>query len=366
MKFGEIDMNTTTSENPPQENKTDDVENTDEAEKLEILENELDEAIEENKEDEMLDEECENKRLEAWKDKSPEKKKEVIEDKKKELEEDLRKDVKIPEDVLREESELREYQGELRKAVTDFIREREDFLGGVHEHLDGNVDVSELSSMEQGEFRNILSDIRNVTQNTLDIEKIDYYLTEDYSSTEEGIEKGLLETHEDRLIAMERLEDILKQIGEFEKCLEDISDVEAAKEEVERMVSELEKIAKEKPDLFEKLKKAGIVVGIIMLALALGIGALNLIKAAGTLAAKVASNKIAIGTVGTVGTIGVATNAGTIASALVGGGVMLKMMAWLSKEENRDNLAKDLCGVGDFPKLYYALGGKKAKPSDSK
>ena len=359
MSFEFKPMNDNPNEQPSQENETDDVENTDEAEKLEILENELDEAIEENKEDEMLDEECENKRLEDWKDKSPEKKKEVIKDKKKELEKDLREDVKIPEDVLREESELREYQGKLRGAVTDFIKEREDFLGGVQEHLDGNVDVSELSSMEQGEFRNILSDIRNVTQNTLDIEKIDYCLTKDYSSTEGDIEKGLLETHEDRLIAMERLEDILKQIGEFEKCLEDISDVEAAKEEVEKMVSELEKIAKEKPDLFEKLKKAGIVAGIIMLALALGIGAFNLIKAAGALAAKVASNKIAIGT---LGTIGIATNAGTIASALVGGGVLLKMMAWLSDEKNRDKLVEGVFGA-KVPGIAYSFGGR---PSEKK
>jgi hypothetical protein len=40
-------------------------------------------------------------------------------------------------------------------------------------------------------------------------------------------------------------------------------------------------------------------------------------------------------------------------------------MSWLSKEDNRDNLVKGLCGT-DYPGWYYALGGERAKTSDKK
>jgi hypothetical protein len=254
---------------------------------------------------------------------------------------------------MEEMEKLQEYKERLEKANRNIIEEREDVLGGIDIQLDGNIDISELDLGDQEKFGKILRSIRNVTQNTLDVEKIDYYLNE-----EDG-EKGLLKTHENRLIAMEKLEYLLELIEEYEKCLEDISDIEGAKEEIQKMVNELVKIAEERPDLFEKLKKAGIVAGVIMLALAVGISAVHLIKAAGVFAAKIISSKTGITFIGggaiTVGAPGLV---GGAAGALVGGGALLKIMSWLSKEENRDNLAEYICGA----KIPFG----KSKASDKK
>ena len=372
MEFREPTMNTTNEQLPEEDrinNKPEDENrgNFNEQE-LEDLEIEVDEAIEEDKRDETSGEEYENERVVEWENKSPEKKKKAIEEKKsyfeENLEDDLKKDsenideLEVPEGIMEEIGKLQEYKEKLREVNKTFIEGREDALSGINSQTDGNIDISSLSSMEQGEFRNVLSGVKNVTQNTLDIEKIDYYLTKDNSLTEEGIEKGLLGTHEDRLIAMEKLEYILKQIGEFEKCLEEMSNMETAREDIEKMVKRMIEIADENPSLFEKLKDAGIIAGIIMLASAVGAaGVAKLIGIAGPLAAKIYSKKIAIGVVG-VGGFGVAANAGTIAGALVSGGVLLKIMSWLSSEKNRDGFAEWACGA----KIPFRL----SKQSESK
>lgn len=352
-------------------------EESNEAEKFEPLENKLDEAIQEDKKDEALDKEYENKRLAEWESKSPEEKRKTIEEKKSYFEENLenglRKDaesidgLEVPESIIQEINKLQEYQEKLREVNRTLTEEREDVLKGIDCQLDGNVDISNLDLGDQNEFGEILRSFKNVTQNTLDIEKIDYYLTEDYSSTKEGIEKGLLKTHEDRLIAMEKLEYILRQIEEFEKCLEKMGDTEAAKEDLERMVARMIEIANENPSLFEKLKDAGIVAGIIMLALAVGAAGvttlIGLLKGTAGAITTIASKKI---TLVAVGTLGIGANAGTIAGALVGGGILLKAISLLKDEKFRDDLAKSLCGVGGFPGWYKAFGGKEAGASDNK
>jgi hypothetical protein len=361
MEFNFDNMNNT-NEQPQQKDLSPDEEVIGEDE-LVNFEKEIDIAIEEDEESEELAEEYKNERLADWEGKSEGEKEDIIEKKKADFEENLENDLKesaesideleVPEDVMEEMEKLQEYKERLEKANRNIIEEREDVLGGIDIQLDGNIDISELDLGDQEKFGKILRSIRNVTQNTLDVEKIDYYLNE-----EDG-EKGLLKTHENRLIAMEKLEYLLELIEEYEKCLEDISDIEGAKEEIQKMVNELVKIAEERPDLFEKLKKAGIVAGVIMLALAVGISAVHLIKAAGVFAAKIISSKTGITFIGggaiTVGAPGLV---GGAAGALVGGGALLKIMSWLSKEENRDNLAEYICGA----KIPFG----KSKASDKK
>lgn len=322
------------------------------------LENEIDEAM---REDEEFSEEYENKRVAEWKEKPEKEKKETINEKRLNLEKNLKEDVEIPEDVLRETNKLQKYQEDLREKAAKSIEERGDLLERVYGQLNGDIDISKLGPKERAEFNNIFSVVKNVTQDTLNVEKIDYCL-----ETKKDNLGDLLNRHEDREIAMEKLEYTLEQCRELEEYLAKLESMtkeqqEAAKEDIQKMVDKMIEIAEKEPGLFEKLKEAGIIAGIIILASALGVAGVNVLigflKGAVGTVAKFGFKKIAVGTVGAF-TI---ANPGAVAGAIVGGGALFKIMSWLSNEKNRDNLAEWVCGGAKLPGYAHWASGKSSE-----
>ena len=352
MKFNPDIMNNMNKELlQPEDLSSEGVENLkDKSEKYEDLENKADIAIEE-------DEQFENKtegRLENWRNKSKEEKIKVVEEKRGKLEKDLGKNVETPKDVTR----LKEYQGELKKKNKEFIEEREDIVNKIQVQLDGSIDLSDLDLGNRSEFKNVLSSFRNVTKNTLEIEKADYYL--EAGENELG---DLLDTHEDREITMEILEKIMGQISDFEKYLEELENMtgeqlEAAEEEVRGLMDRLNDIYNKNPELFKKLLAAGVVIGVLILA-AVVLGPL----VAGTYewATALEIGNIAFGATKAffdcLGKRGAMT-----AGAVVGGSILFKALSWISDEKNRDSFAELLCGAKISGIAYWPNG----RPSDKK
>jgi len=305
------------------------------------------------------------KRVEDWKNKPEEERKEKIKNKKEKLEKDLEKNVELPEDTAGKMKELRKYQEELKIKNKAFIEEREDMLNKVQSQLDGGIDISSLDLGDRSEFKNVLSSFRNVTKNTLDIEKADYYL--EAGKDELG---DLLDTHEDREISMEILEKIMGQIGDFEKYLKDLEDMtaeqlEVAEGEVRGLMDKLNDIYNKNPELFKKLLAAGVVIGVLILAaVVLGPAAVALYEWASAIEAGNITfevTKVFFNYLGKGGAIAAGT-----AGAVVGGGVLFKIISYLSDEKRRDDFVKEACGVSGFPSWYKFLGGKEASASDNK
>ena len=353
MRFREPTMDNI-NENLPRESGDDNKE-LNEANEFEGLENEVDIAIEEDGEYENKT----DKRIKEWENKSDEEKVEVVKEKKIGLEKDLREDVKVPEDVMGEMGKLKDYQKELREKNREFIEEREDIMKKIQSQLDGGVDISNLDLGDRSEFKNVLSSFRNVTKNTLDIEKMDYYL--EAGENELG---DLLDTHEDREIAMESLEEIMGQIGKFEEYLKELESMtekqlEIAKEEVRGLLDKLNDIYKKNPELFKKLLAAGVVIGVLILAaVVLGPGAAGAFEWASTVGLEGISTGISGATGATKALLGCIGKGGAMTTgAIVGGGLFLKALSWISDGKNRDDLAKKLCGT-DLPWYAYLASGR--------
>jgi len=328
-------------------NKNENLENKPEGYK--DLENKVDVVIEE---DEQVGNKTEE-RLENWRNKPKEEKTEVVKKKKEKIGRDFKKNVEIPEDVIK----LKKYQEELKKKNKEFLKEREDMMKKIQDQLSGGVDLSNLDLGDRSEFKNVLSSFRNVTKNTLDIEKVDYYL--EAGENELG---DLLDTHENREISMEIWEKMIGQISDFEKYLEELENMtkeqlEAAEGEVRGLMDRLNDIYTKNPELFKKLLAAGVVIGVLILAyVVLGPIAAGLYEWA---------TALEIGSIGT-GAIkelfGYLGKGGAMtAGAVIGGGILGKAISWISNEENRDNLAELLCGAKISGVAYWPNGRPGAK-----
>ncbi|MCK5465959.1 hypothetical protein KAI56_00465 [Candidatus Parcubacteria bacterium] len=316
---------------------------------FEDLENKVDIAIEE---DEEFGSESE-KRVENWKNKSEEERTKIVKEKREKLERDLEKNVELPEDLTEKTKELRAYQKELKIKNRAFVEERGDIVSNIQSQLDGGIDISSLDLGDRSEFKNVLSSFRNVAKNTLEIEKADYYL-------EAGEDKlgDLLETHEDREISMEILEKIMGQIGDFEKYLKDLEDMtaeqlEVAEGEVKELLDKLNDIYKKNPDLFKKLLAAGAVIGVLILAaVVLGPAAVALYEWASVIELGSIAPGATKALFDCIGKGGAMT-----AGAVVGGGTLLKVFSWFSKEENRDKVAEGIFRA-KMPAIAYLFNGR--------
>lgn len=325
-----------------------------ETEEFKDLENKVDIAIEEDEEFESENE----KRVEDWKNKPEKERVKVVGDKKEKLEKDLKKNVELPEDMTEKMKKIKEYQKELKEKNRKFIEERGDMMNKVQSQLDSGINISSLDLGDRSEFKNVLSSFRNVAKNTLDIEKADYYL--EAGENELG---DLLDTHKDREISMEILEKIMGQIGEFEEYLKKLEDMtaeqlEIAEGEVRGLLDKLNDIWNKNPELFKKLLAAGAVIGVLILAAGvLGPAAVALYEWASV----IELGNIAPGA--TKAFFDIIGKGGAItAGATVGGGIFLKAIAWLSKEENRDKFAEGFLGA-KMPGIAYLFNGRPGAKS---
>lgn len=211
-----------------------------------------------------------NGRLENWNMKNVDEKKDVINNEKDNLADKLREKNKdnaqmtqrLNPEFFKKKEEIIKYQKELEESSRLMFEANKNSLAMIKGQLDGSIDTANLDIDSRGELERSLSAFSAIANNILDIERLDYI-----SSSLDNDLGGLPDSHEERKIQMEVLEERIQDIKKMEDYLKEYERLTEKQKELlkDELVSFIDRIKGNKK-LLRTLAKAGILVSIAVLA----------------------------------------------------------------------------------------------------
>ena len=283
------------------------------------------------------------KRIEDWeKEYSDEEKKEEIGNYKEKLKGELER-----EDLLAEGEDIKDRIEELRKETEEFAKKKAEAAKKIGDS------VSELEGFEQGQgqeqAREMIKDLAEHARNNLNVAKLKWVL-----EGEEPDFGDLMDTHKDREITIENLQEMADDLEKLNDYLEKFEAMsKEAKEEAREEMEEFLKWLKEHPEIIGILAAAGALKGIELFLTAMGMGIPPWLPVAIESAIPLA--------VGLIGLRHVLKNKeqrerlkefgkGALGGAL--GGILL-LGGWLLDEKNRDEAMEAISGT-KLPSWYHS------------
>jgi len=233
------------------------------------LKREIEEGMKEE-EQEYKDRIAERKN--EWEEKSEEEKKKEIKEYKEEIEKDPRM-IEVQEKMKSEAETMEEYIEKLRKETENIVKNRASAMAVIQEQLNRGVNIPELSGIDQinqKEARAALDEMSRIANNRLTNEKLNYLLQFENDFGD------LLNEHKNREITIEKFEEIVRMIENFEECLREFEEMgeeeqKEAREEIEGLIGWLKEIHRKNPELWKYLLATGLVAGTIVLASVFGV-----------------------------------------------------------------------------------------------
>lgn len=187
-----------------------------------------------------------------WESKTDEEKEEIIYGKKEEIEDGFRNDPEIA-GILGDGEMLKKYSEEIAKGLENVFNARMEATKNIKNGIGSleSADLSQFSPDDQKTARDTYGFAREVTQRGLNLERLKYLL--------EGKEE-LFKSHISRVSKIEDMEEILKEIDEFEKFMfqEGDDDREMLEAEARGFAERLEDMYRNSPDLLKKLIPFGV------------------------------------------------------------------------------------------------------------
>ena len=281
-----------------------------------------------------------DRRREEWKN-------ETDKDKKKEEIERYREGLKgDAEAILAEGESIEDCIKRLREDLTEFASKTAEAAGKLEGQTEG---------LGQEEAREAIRDLAKSTKNNLDVAKLNYLLIP---------EVDLLDKHKDKEITIENLEEMANDLENLENFLVEFEGKseekkKEAQEEALAFADLVIKLAKD-PRTLEILKVAGVIVGVLTILTALGLGGHALF--AGVAALGITTEQAAIGTALGAAAVGGylfsskeqrerAKEYGKIAAGgVIGAGIL--GLGWLLNEEKWDKFMKG-ASKENYPAWYH-------------
>lgn len=263
--------------------------------------------------------------IKEFKELDDEQKKERIEERRKKIDEMADKfGINLEEDIEEVEKELAEKSKE-------FTAMQEDLNAISVASLDSNA----REGLE--EMKNVLESVCGIYEKQLQIEYLQYIeeYEEDLKDPENS--KLLFESHAERNLLMNNWEMLIEGIRE---------DLDKTGQEEEETMRAWARWVKEHPKASLAILAALIVAGIAIATLFTP-EIIATLPAIPGIPEGLLKEGVAVG----------AKMLGTGAGVVVGGGILGKALAWLSKEENRDKLAEGVLGA-KLPAIAYIFNGR--------
>ncbi len=264
--------------------------------------------------------------------------------------------------ILESRDELVKLRDELDKEAKNGMEKRSKMAEEIKASIDpNNPELAKLNIGEQMMAKEAVSEFLKTTKNVLSVEEIDYLL-------ETGMDNlgDLSETHEERKIEMEELQEIIGAIEEYKKFMERFEEIkeeqrEEAREEVGRFVRWLNWVKENKKDLFLVLVAIGVIAGIAAFVSTVGLPAGMSVPAYLTLenAIKAGVGLAAVGAIGytikkkkvqaVLKTAGMAVGLPILGAAFIADSILnsKKMDEWMEK----------ICGT----KMMFGAGSERKK-----